>query len=89
MKRTIALCSMVALLTACTERPQVGYPAPKDVQTMVERKPPPTDDILLPGGSARYNAAVEGWGDRISSAAVIVCRNLVEQGMTGVECPGR
>lgn len=94
MKRTIALCSMVSLLAACGERPQVGYPAVNDVQAMVEAKPVPTDAIADRGpagakASADYNAAVEAWGDRISSAAGIVCRNLVAQGMAGVECPAR
>lgn len=90
MKPLIAVMGIALALAACGPRPQVGYPLAKDVQAMVERKPAPTEDILTdPAASTRYNAAVEAWGDRISSAAGIVCRNLVSQGMAGVNCPAK
>ncbi|WP_285020214.1 hypothetical protein [Novosphingobium sp. fls2-241-R2A-195] len=90
MKRLLAVMGITVALAACGPRPQVGYPLPKDVQAMVERKPAPTEDILTdPAASARYNATIEAWGDRISSAAGIVCRNLISQGMAGVNCPAK
>jgi predicted small lipoprotein YifL len=90
VKRMIAVMGIALTLAACGPRPPVGYPLAKDVQAMVERKPAPTEDILTdPNASARYNASIEAWGDRISSAAGIVCRNLVSQGMTGVDCPAK
>ena len=87
----LALAAFVCLIIALAGCQHIapGHPAAKDVQAMVERKPAPTDDILTPGGSTRYNAEIEAWGDRISSAAGIVCRNLVAQGMAGVKCPSK
>lgn len=87
MKRAIAVIGITISLAAC-QHTTAGFPPAKDVQAMVESKPVPTEAILTdPAASARYNASIEAWGDRISSAAAIVCRNLVKQGMAGVTCP--
>lgn len=86
MRRVLFLpVIMLCLPAAMCQTAAPGYPAAQDVTAMVETKPRPSDDILTPGGSARYNADVESWGDRISAAAKRVCRNLKAQGMT-IDC---
>lgn len=73
-------------LTACTERPQIGVPPIADIHAATEAKPRPTSDILTdPAADARYNAAVEGWGERVRAAGVRVCRFYQRVGVK-VEC---
>lgn len=85
-RRISAGCGVIlCLLSTACQHTTPGYPAAQDVTAMTEAKPRPSDDILTPGGSARYNSEIEGWGDRISAAAKRVCRNLKAQGMA-IDC---
>lgn len=53
----------------------------------VESKPLPTEAIVTdPAASARYNASVEAWGDRLRSAGLRLCRYFKATGMR-VDCP--
>lgn len=55
---------------------------------MTEAKPQPSDAIATdPDADAHYNAALEGWGDRISSAGARLCRFFDRTGMKGLDCP--
>lgn len=49
----------------------------------------PTDAIATdPTAEAHYNAAVEGWGDRLFSAGGRLCRFFARMDMPGVDfCP--
>ena len=66
-----------------------GYPPVADLQAVTEEKPKPTDEILIdPVADAQYNASIESWGDRISSAGGRLCRFFDNAGMVGVDfCP--
>lgn len=85
MKR--AALALVLLCAACGGHPAVGLPPAADVTAVVERKPAPTEAILTdPAASARYNSAVEAWGDRISAAGGRLCRYFANLGMEA-DCP--
>lgn len=48
----------------------------------------PGDEIATDAeAEAHYNAAVEGWGDRISSAGARLCRFFQRRKMPGLTCP--
>jgi len=89
VKRTCEISLQVALalaLTACAHGP-AGMPARADIEALVEAKPTPGPEILTdPNASARYNSAIEGWGDRLSSAGARLCRFYVDQG-ADLDCP--
>ena len=51
-----------------------SYPPSADVEAVTSPKPQPTPDIVTdPQANARYNAAVESWGDTIHAAGVRIC----------------
>lgn len=82
-----AALALVLLCAACGEHPTVGLPPAADVAAVVERKPVPTEAILTdPAASARYNSAIEAWGDRVSAAGGRLCRYFANLGMEA-ECP--
>jgi hypothetical protein len=82
-----AIIAIVLLCAACGERPVVGNPPVADVEAVVEKKPAPTESILTdPAASARYNAAIEAWGDRVSAAGGRLCRYFANLSMA-VDCP--
>lgn len=89
MKRTVTLCLTVAMaapLTACAHD-QVGIPARADIEALVAPKPVPGPEILTdPNASARHNAAIEVWGDRLSSAGARLCRYYKDLG-ADLDCP--
>lgn len=86
MKR--AILTMALVCAGCGEHPAVGLPPADDVAAVVERKPATTEAILTdPAASARYNAAVEAWGDRISAAGGRLCRYFANLGMKKPGCP--
>lgn len=75
-----------ALLTAQGCASSGALPPRADLIAVTEPKPIPGDDIVTdPAASARYNSAVEGWGDRLHSAGVRLCRYFERQGMK-LEC---
>lgn len=64
-----------------------GYPDPKDVAAITEAKPRPSENILTdPDADARYNSALEGWGDRLHAAGLRLCRFYQRTGMPKVSC---
>ena len=83
-----ALLPALLLASACAasgaRRPPVA-----DIRAVTEAKPLPTDAIASdPVAEARYNAAVESWGDRIRAAGMRLCRFFAETG-SDVICPRR
>lgn len=88
MSRSTTLAGLVCAslaLSACATKP-IATPPRADVQALVEPKPKPSADILSdPAASDRYNSAVEGWGDRLSSAGKRLCVYFQSTGMD-VEC---
>lgn len=68
---------------------QGGYPPVADLQAVIEEKPQATEAILTdPVADALYNASIESWGDRISSAGGRLCRFFKKVEMPGVDfCP--
>ena len=65
---------------------QPAFPPAPDIEALQEHKPRPTPDILTSSrASAQYNADVESWGERLSSAGQRVCVWLKSQGMK-VDC---
>ena len=80
---------MLLLASACNGS-QGGYPPVADISAVTESKPLATEAILTdPVAEANHNASIEGWGDRLHSAGVRLCRFYKETGMTGVSCPKR
>lgn len=58
------------------------FPPPADLKAATDPKPIPTADIVTdPQANERYNAAVEGWGDRAHDAGVRICEWAVEIGL--------
>lgn len=58
------------------------FPPSADLKAATESKPRPTAEIVSdPQAAERYNAAVEGWGDRAHDAGVRVCEWAVQMGM--------
>lgn len=78
---------MLSIVSGCET--SGGYPPIADLQAVTEDKPAPTEAILTdPVADAHYNASVEAWGDRISSAGGRLCRFFDNAGMVGVDfCP--
>jgi len=59
------------------------------VQAAIEPKPVPTADIVTSAqAAARYDIAVESWGERVSAAGARICRWVVDNGGTlPFDCP--
>jgi len=67
-----------------------AYPPAKDLAAVTELKPKPLAAILTdPAADARYNSAVEAWGDRLYAAGARLCRFAERTGMKGLDCPGK
>lgn len=82
----LALPPMLLLASGCGA--SGGYPPLADLQAVTEAKPVPTDEIATSAqAEADYNASVESWGDRLSSAGGRLCRFFKETGMQGLDCP--
>lgn len=59
------------------DRIQPAFPAAADVEASQEAKPRPSAAIVTdPVARAQHDAAIEGWGDRVSDAAVRMCRQM-------------
>jgi hypothetical protein len=57
------------------------------LQAVTEPEPVPTPDVLTSGqAAADYDAAVEGWGDRLWRAGGRLCRWAKRNGMA-IDCP--
>ena len=85
---SLALLPALLLVSACGG--SGGYPPLADLKAVTEAKPVPTDEIATdPVAEANYNASVEGWGDRIRSAGIRLCKFFDETGMPmpGFDCP--
>lgn len=81
-----ALLPTLLLVSACGGL--AGSPPRADLKALTEQKPAPTDDIATdPAAEARYNVAVETWGDRLSSAGARLCRFFAAQGAKDLDCP--
>ncbi len=66
---------------------KAGFPPPADLVAVTEPKPQPGPDIVTSAqASEDYNAAVEGWGDRVSDAGARICRFHKRLGMK-ISCP--
>lgn len=85
-KRRVARILLPLLLmpaSSCAERAIAvqSYPPNADVEAVTAPKPQPTPDIVTdPQANARYNAAVESWGDTIHSAGVRICQWAQQSG---------
>ena len=65
-----------------------SYPPPADLKAVTEKKPVPGNDIVTdPVAEAKYNAAVEAWGDRLRSAGVRLCMFFEDTDMPNLKCP--
>ncbi|MYL98719.1 hypothetical protein GR702_13195 [Novosphingobium sp. FGD1] len=57
---------------------------------VTEDKPKPTAAILTdPSADARYNSAIEAWGDRVRDAGLRLCRFYERTDMEKLVCPTR
>lgn len=66
---------------------RAGFPPPADLTAATEAKPVPGPEIVTSAQAAEeYNAAVEGWGDRVSAAGGRLCRYYKRLGMK-ISCP--
>jgi len=78
LRRAGSLALLIAplLATACAGRvtPVQTFPSHADLQAVTEPKPRPTPDIVTdPQANARFDAELEGWGERVQSAGVRIC----------------
>jgi hypothetical protein len=72
--QNLTIIAPAFLLLACATSGSIPPPA-DDLKAVVEPKPVPSEDIATSDqANADYSAAVEGWGDRISSAGGRLCR---------------
>lgn len=82
----LLLLSMLLTAPGCAS--SGGYPSRALLRAATEAKPIPGDEIVTdPVASARYNAEVEGWGDRLYVAGAGLCRFFKDTGMKGLDCP--
>lgn len=82
--RNLAFLTLPTLLlaaTGCVSQALPLYPPAADVEATTEPKPVPTAEIVTDAqANARYNAEVEGWGERLQAAGVRLCLWLNEAG---------
>jgi hypothetical protein len=75
------MCGLLVSSCASTGRIQPQFPAAADVEASQEAKPRPSAAIVSnPVARAQYRVEVESWGDRVSDAAVRVCRSMNDMG---------
>jgi hypothetical protein len=83
----LLLLPALALACSCAEQGAVAPPV-ADLSAVVEAKPQPTDDIATSQQAYdQYQASVESWGDRISSAGARLCRWSKSVYKVKVQCP--
>ena len=77
----ILMCGLLASSCASTDRIQPVFPSAADVEASQEAKPRPTAAIATdPVARAQYRVEVESWADRVSDAAVRMCRTMNDLG---------
>lgn len=66
-------------------------PPAADLRAAIEPKPvPPADLVTSEEAAARYDAAVESWGERLNAAGGRLCRWVLANGGTlPFSCPER
>lgn len=84
----LLLCATTVSGCAAQERTRLAFPS-AELQAAIEPKPQPTAAILTSDqASEDYNAALEGWGDRVSAAGGRICRWFKRAGAkVPFECP--
>lgn len=83
----LLLLPMAASACAAPGSMKAAFPPPADLAAVTEPKPVPGPEIVTSAKAAEeYNAAVEGWGDRVSAAGGRLCRFYQRLGMK-VPCP--
>lgn len=73
---SLALLTVLSLAIASCARglPVQAFPSHADLQAATEPKPrPPVEIVTDPQENARYDAEVEGWGERVQAAGVRLC----------------
>lgn len=79
------LCVALIAIAGCSTTPST-YPPRVDLEAVSEAKPVPPITILTdPAASELHASRVEGWGDRIHSAGLRLCRYFERTGMD-VDC---
>jgi hypothetical protein len=78
---------MLLLASGCAS--SGAFPPPADLAALIEPKPIPGDEIASDSvAEARYNAALESWGERLSAAGGRLCRFYRRLSMPGLApCP--
>ena len=86
---TALILGLGLLVSACAgqDGTRISSPPLADLKAATEAKPLPTPDTVTDSeADARYNASVENWGDRVSSAGVRLCLWFQEVGVSSIEC---
>ena len=80
-RHLLLLLPLAAGGCAARERTSLAIPPAADLRAAIEPKPRP-DAIILTSARAEadYTASVEAWGERVSAAAVRLCRWTVAAG---------
>lgn len=84
--RQAGLCLLpigLLLVTACGGQVTAvqSFPSHADLQSVTEPKPRPSPAIATdPQANARYDAAIEGHGERVLSAGVRICKWAKDMG---------
>lgn len=85
--RPLLALAMLLLASGCTTSGAI-HPPVDDLKAATEAKPVPADDIATSDqASADYSAAIEGWGDRVSSAGGRLCRWNKRTFKLSIACP--
>lgn len=85
--RLLPVLAMPWLASGCATSGAI-HPPVDDLKAAVEPKPVPSDDIATSDqANADYNAAIEAWGDRISSAGGRLCRWSERTYKIKIGCP--
>lgn len=81
---SLALPTALLLATGCEKQVTAvqTFPAPADLSAVTEPKPRPSPAIVTdPQANARYDAAIEGWGERTQAAGVRICQWAKDMGL--------
>lgn len=79
------LCIVLIAMAGCATTG--AYPVKADIEAVTEAKPiPPLDILTDPAASDLHASRIEGWGDRISSAGLRLCRFFERTGMKDLNC---
>lgn len=72
-------------LNACAT--SSALPPRADIIAVIEPKPiPPVDILTDPAASDLHNSRIEGWGERLQSAGLRLCRYFERMGMRDIAC---